>query len=367
MIVKYNYLDSEFKNTKNIFKKWKKLIKETDFTLGNYVKKFEIKFANFLKIKYCIAVNTGTDALILCLKALNIKRGDEVITAVNTFYATVGAIISVGARPVFVDCDDRFQIDSNKIESKINSKTRAIIPVHWGGASPNIKKILEIGKKHKIEIIEDACMAIGSKVGKKFAGTFGRINAVSMHPLKSLNVMGDAGAIITNDSKLAKWLRIYRNHGMINRNKIIMWGENRRMQPLQSIVALEGLKKLNKVIIKRNLNAFFLDQHLSRMSKDITIPKRILKNIENFSLYMGLFNKRDELIKYLNKNGIEATIHYPLPLHLQKPGKKLGYTKGDFLNSEYQSKKLLTLPVHQFITKRQLKHVVATIKKFYER
>jgi dTDP-4-amino-4,6-dideoxygalactose transaminase len=103
------------------------------------------------------------------------------------------------------------------------------------------------------------------------------------------------------------------------------------------------------------------------MSKDITIPKRILKNIENFSLYMGLFNKRDELIKYLNKNGIEATIHYPLPLHLQKPGKKLGYTKGDFLNSEYQSKKLLTLPVHQFIAKRQLKHIVAMIKKFYDR
>jgi aminotransferase EvaB len=365
MIVRYNYLNNEFKDTKNIFKDWKKLIKKTDFTLGSYVNRFEKRFANFIKIKNCIAVNTGTDALTLCLKALNIKNGDEVITTANTFYATVGAIIAVGAKPVLVDSDDRFQIDAYKIEKRITSKTKAVIAVHWGGGSPDIKKILKICQKYKIEVIEDACMGIGSKIKKKFVGTFGRINAVSMHPLKSLNVMGDGGAVLTNDDKLARWLRIYRNHGMINRNKIVMWGENRRMQPLQSIVALHGLKKLNQIIAKRNLNAKLLDTHLGKLHQNIIIPKRISGNIENFSLYMALFNNRDELIKYLNKNGVQATIHYPVPLHLQKPGKLLGYKMGDFPNSEFQAKKLLTLPVHQFLTRKDLLKIVNLINKFY--
>ncbi len=364
MRVKYNYLDKEFKNITPILNEWKKLITTSDFTLGKYVKSFEKKISKYLGVKYCVSVNNGTDALILCLKALGIKKGDEVITANNTFYATVGAIIAVGATPVLVDSDDRFQICIKEIKKKITKKTKAIIPVHWGGGSPEMKEVLKISKKFKINIIEDACMGIGSKVGKKFAGSFGKVNAISMHPLKSLNVMGDGGAVLTNDKRIYDWLKIYRNHGMKNRNQIIIWGENKRMQPLQCIVAIEGLKKLKKVIKKRNQNAKYLDKHLSRIGDYISLPQRIKNHEENFSLYMGLFSRRDELLRYLKLNKVDATIHYPIPLNLQKASKPLGYTKGQFPNSEYQARKLLTLPVHQYLKKNHLDYMVKLINKF---
>jgi aminotransferase EvaB len=367
MKVEYNYLDKEFKNLFLIEKKWKNLIKTSDFTLGKYVKKFEEKICNYLGVKYCISVNNGTDALILCLKALGIKNGDEVITVCNTFYATAGAIVAVGATPVFVDSDDRFQLSIKQIEKKITKKTKAIIPVHWAGGSPEIEKVLKIAKKYNIQVIEDACMGIGSKLGNKFAGTFGKVNAISMHPLKSLNVMGDGGAVLTNDKKLFKWLKIYRNHGMINRNEIVLWGENKRMQPLQCIVATEGLKKLKNVIKKRNKNAAYLDKYLSEIGSRVTLPKRIEKNIENYSLYMGLFDKRDELLKYLVSKNIEAKIHYPIPLHLQKASMHLKYRKGDFPNAELQAKKLMTLPVHQYLNTKQLNYMIKLIKRFYDK
>jgi aminotransferase EvaB len=367
MKVEYNYLDKEFKNLFLIEEKWKNLIKTSDFTLGKYVKIFEEKICNYLGAKYCISVNNGTDALILCLKALGIKNGDEVITVCNTFYATVGAIVAVGATPVFVDSDDRFQISTKQIQKKITKKTKAIIPVHWAGGSPEIQKILKIAKIYNIHVIEDACMGIGSKVGNKFAGTFGKVNAVSMHPLKSLNVMGDGGAVLTNNKKIFEWLKIYRNHGMINRNEIVLWGENKRMQPLQCIVAIEGLKKLKSVIKKRNKNADFLDKHLLKIKGRIILPKRIKKNVENFSLYLGLFDKRDQLLKYLVSKGVDAKIHYPIPLHLQKASRLLGYRKGEFPNAEFQAKKLMTLPVHQYLNNNQLNFMIKLIERFYEK
>ena len=223
MKIKYNYLPFEFRNPQKIMSEWKKLIKTTEFTLGYKVKEFEKAFAKYIGAKYCVSTNNGTDALILCLKSLGISKGDQVITVTNTFYATVGAIVACGAKPVFIDCDDRYQIDVQEIEKAITKKTKAIIPVHWGGASPDMNKLIKICKKHKIYIIEDACMGIGAKIFNKKPGTFGEVNAFSMHPLKSLNVMGDGGIVATNKLKLYRWLLKYRNHGMINRDKIDIW------------------------------------------------------------------------------------------------------------------------------------------------
>jgi Predicted pyridoxal phosphate-dependent enzyme apparently involved in regulation of cell wall biogenesis len=290
--------------------------------------------------------------LILSLKALGVSTGDEVITVANTFYATVGAIVACGAKPVFVDCDERYQINAEEIEDAITNKTKAVIPVHWGGASPNMNQILDICKKYNIFIVEDACMGIGAKVFKKKPGSFGHVNAFSMHPLKSLNVMGDGGMVVTNSLKIYKWLLKYRNHGMINRDYIDIWGVNMRLQPLQAVVALEGIKKLNSTILKRNLNAKILDKNLKSLYPNVILPKRKRENLETFALYMARFKKRDKLKTYLEKNGIEVKIHYPIPLHLQKPGKKLGYKSGDFKNAEIQSKQLLTLPDHQFLTRK---------------
>ncbi len=369
MIVNYNYLNQEFSNPNEIIEEWKKLIKSTDFTLGKYVNKFENKFSKFIGSKYCISTNNGTDALILCLKALNIQPGDEIITVVNTFYATVGAIVSVGAVPVFCDCDDRYQIDINDIKRKITKKTKAIIPVHWGGASPDMYKIMKIAKLSKIKVIEDACMGIGASLKGKSPGTFGDISAFSMHPLKSLNAMGDAGAVVTNNKKLYNWLIRYRNHGMINRDTISMWGVNNRMQPLQSIVGLWGLKKIKKVINIRNKNASYYDKRLKKLSKFIKVPERIKGFKETFALYMVLCRDRNKLKKYLEKNKIEVKIHYPKALNNQPAFKKFNSkrNKHKFKNSDYQAKTLLTLPVHQFISRKQQDYLIQCMYKFYKK
>ena len=366
MKINYNYLPQEFNKPNSIINDWRKLIKSSDFTLGKFVQEFERKFSKFIGVKYCIATNNGTDALILCLKALNIGKGDEVITVTNTFYATVGAIVAVGAIPVFCDCDDRYQILISDIEKKITKKTKAIMPVHWGGASPDMFKIMKIAKKYKLKVIEDACMAVGGIIRKKSPGTFGEINAFSMHPLKSLNVMGDGGALVTNNFKLFNWLLKYRNHGMADRDNIKFWGVNNRIQPLQAIVAMHGLKKLNNVIKKRNNNAIYLDKKLKTLKNFVQIPTRLNLFRETFALYMVLCKKRDELKKYLLKNNIEVKIHYPKPLHLQFASKIFGYKKGNFPIAEKQANELLTIPIHQFLQKKHLDFIYKKIKYFYQ-
>lgn len=366
MKVPFNYLPNQFKNNKIYFNEWKKLIKSCEFTLGSYVKKFENNFSKFIGVKHCIATNSGTDALVLSLKSLGVKKNDEVITVCNTFYSTVGAIIICGAKPVFVDCDERYQICIDKIEKAITKKTKIILPVHWGGASPNMKAIMQIARKNNLKVVEDACQSIGAKIKNRKPGTFGHVNAFSMHPLKSLNVMGDGGAIVTNNDKIAKWIKRYSNHGMIDRDHISFWGDNKRMQPLQAVVGCIELKKINSIISKRNKNAKILDQSLSKI-KQVTVPKRKKFYNESFVIYMARFKKRDKLKSYLIKNGIDARIHYPMPLHLQKPSKVLGYKKGDFPEAEKQAKNLLTLPVHQYLNYNEINYMLKKIKKFYNK
>ena len=364
MRVPFNYLPYQFNSLKKYFVGWKKLIKSTQFTLGPYVEEFERSFAKFIGVKYCISTNNGTDALILSLKSLGVQKGDEVITVCNSFYATAGAIVACGAKPIFVDADKRYQIDINKIKKAITKKTKVILPVHWGGASPDMKKIMSIAQKHNLKVVEDACMGIGAKLYKKSPGTFGQVSAMSMHPLKSLNVMGDGGIVVTNSKKIANWCRRYRNHGMIDRDHISSWGVNMRLQPLQAVVANIELKKVKNIIKIRNGNAKILDKYLSKI-RGVSIPERKKNYIETFALYMGRFKKRDKLMSFLIKNKIEVKIHYPIPLHLQKASFKMGYRKGDFPESEKQAKELLTLPIHQYLTKKQLYFIIKKIKEFY--
>ena len=365
MLIPYNYLPDEFRNTEIIFKEWKKLIKTTDFTLGSKMLEFEKKFSKYIGTKYCVATNNGTDALILSLKSLGIKKGDEVITVCNTFYATVGAIVACGAKPILVDCDQRYQINFENIEKKITKKTKAIMPVHWGGASPEMSKIMKIAKKYSLRVVEDACMGIGAKIKNKSPGTFGIVNAFSMHPLKSLNVMGDGGMVVTNNKKIYNWMLKYRNHGMIDRDHIDFWGVNMRLQPLQAIVAIEGLKKIDRIIKQRNKNAKKLDKELKKLTPKIILPNRIKGYKETFALYMILAEKRDELLEYLHKRKIEAKVHYPIPLNKQKASKMYNYNQKDFITANQQAKKLITLPIHQYLRNNQLDFMIKSIKNFY--
>lgn len=366
MHVNYNYLPQEFADVEAVIADWRELIKSTDFTLGRYVDAFETKFKNSIGAKHCISTNNGTDALILSLKALGIGQGDEVITVANTFYATVGAIVAVGATPVLIDADDRFQIDVSKIEAAITKHTKALVPVHWGGASPDMEKIVAICKKHKLKMVEDACMGIGASINGKAAGTFGDVNAFSMHPLKSLNAMGDGGMVVTDDETLATWMKKYRNHGMIDRDHIEFWGVNMRMQPLQSIVGMHGMERLSATIATRNRNAKILDEGL-RSIDQVHVPARLPGHVETFALYMALFEDRDRLKNYLIEKGIEVKIHYPVPLHKQEAAKRNCKTAGTLKNVEHQAGRLITIPVHQFLTPEHMEYVVSTIHDFYRK
>ena len=366
MKVPFNYLPHQFRYTKQYFAEWKKLIRSCEFTLGPYVENFEKAFSKFINVKHCISTNNGTDALVLALKSLGVKANDEVITVCNSFYATAGAIVTCGAKPVFIDSDERYQININEIEKAITKKTKVILPVHWGGASPDMARLMKIARKNNLKVVEDACMSIGAKIKNKRPGNFGDVNAFSMHPLKSLNVMGDGGMVVTNNDKIALWLKKIRNHGMIDRDHIFDWGDNKRLQPFQAVVANIELKKVNSIIKKRNKNAKILDNELSKI-KFVEVPKRMKHYTETFALYMAKFKKRDKLKSYLIKNGIEVKIHYPIPLHLQKPSRVLGYRKGDFPKAEKQAKELLTLPIHQYLSKKQINYIAQKIENFYNK
>ena len=208
-------------------------------------------------------------------------------------------------------------------------------------------------------------MGIGGKVKNKHPGTFGDIGCFSFHPLKTINAIGDAGMICTDNKKLYQWAIKYRNHGMINRDNIDLWGVNMRMQPLQCVVVLEGLKKIKKIISSRNINANFLDNCLKKMNEFIKIPHRDSNNLETYALYMIRAKKRDKLLKFLNKNGIEAKVHYPRPLCLQKPYMMYD-DKITSENAIKQSKELITLPVHQYLNKHQLKFMVSKMSELYK-
>mgnify|MGYP001218352028 FL=1 len=365
MKISYNYLPMQFKNPSKIISRWKELIKTSDFTLGKFIINFEKKFAKFIGAKYVISTNNGTDALILCLKSIGVTKGDEVITVSNTFYATVGAIVACGAKPILVDCDDRYQINISEIKKKITKKTKVIMPVHWGGASPNMNEIISFAKKKNLHVVEDACMGIGAKINGKSPGTFGIINAFSMHPLKSLNVMGDGGMVATNSKKIYEWAKKFRNHGMIDRDHIDFWGVNIRLQPLQAIVALDGLKKLNKVIKKRNENAKTMDRLLSNLKPNVILPFRPRGYRETFALYMCLVKNRDKLLTHLIKNKIEAKIHYPIPLNKQKAAKNLNLNQKNYRNVNIQAKKIITLPIHQYLSKKHITYIADKITEFY--
>lgn len=365
MKVPYNYLPMQFSDPEAIIADWKKLIQSTEFTLGPFVDKFEKEFAEFIGCKHIIGTNTGTDALILALKAVGVGPGDEVISVPITFYATIGAIVAVGARPVLVDCDDRYQINTKLIPEAITPRTKAILPVHWGGASPDMPEIMSIADKCRIKVVEDACMAPGGEIQGRHAGTFGHANGWSMHPLKPLHVMGDGGMVSTDDNDLAAWMRIYRNHGMIDRDHNIIWGVNMRLQPLQAVVGSHVLKTVEETVAIRNKNAKMLDEGLKELAPYVKLPPRREGYRETFSLYMARFEKRDALLRYLIEREIEAKIHYPVPLHLQKAAEYLNYKPGNFPVAEAYANEIITLPVHQYITQEQMKYMIETVRAFY--
>ena len=363
--INHSYLVEQFADYTKIFKEVEKVVKRGDYTLGKEVDICEKNFAKRTGAKYAISVGNGTDALLLTLKALNIGSGDEVISVPYTFIATVGSIVIAEAKPVFVDIKEDYNMDENKIVTAITKKTKAIMPVHWAGRPCELDKIYSIAKKYKLHVVQDSAHVIGARFKKKHLINFGDACTYSMHPLKNLNVWGDGGFVVTNKKPLAKKLYLIRNHGLKNRNSVEIFGYNSRLDTIQAAVANYKMKnKLNNITNKRIKNATMLDKLLSK-NENVTTVKRLKHLKEVFHLYHINVKKRDLLQQYLIKNNVDAKVHYPIPIHLQKAAKYLKYKKGDFPIAEKMANTSLSLPVHEFIDERHVKHMVHYINKFY--
>jgi dTDP-3-amino-2,3,6-trideoxy-4-keto-D-glucose/dTDP-3-amino-3,4,6-trideoxy-alpha-D-glucose/dTDP-2,6-dideoxy-D-kanosamine transaminase len=365
MKVRYSYLPQQFEHCDDLWKELRAFVKTGDFTLGEPLTRFEESFAKLIGTKFAVGVNSGTDAIKLSLKALKIGPGDEVITAANTFVATAGAICELGATPVFVDCNDTFCMDTSLVEEKITNKTKAFLPVHYTGYMTDMRVMSRLSKKYNIPVVEDACQSILGAIDGKNAGSWGNTGAFSLHPLKNINVWSDGGVIVTDDEELYKTLRLLRNHGFEDRDTVVMMGCNSRLDTLQAVVGNWILPQAKSISDKRIANAKYLDEGLKTI-KEISIPLRPENFRLVFHLYIVFSKDRDRLIKYCLDKGIDAKIHYPIPIYKQSALNYLGYKDGDFPVTDEHVKKIITFPCDQHLDKDQLDYIISTVAKFYE-
>src|SRR5262245_2283019 len=367
MIVPYSYLDRQFSDIDAYLEDIRQVVQSGDFTLGSAVERFEEQFAALTKLPYAVGVASGTDALILPIRALGVGPGDEVITSPNTFVASVASIIMAGARPVFVDNDDEYMIDVDRIEAAITPRTKAILPVHLTGHPADMPAIMAIAERHGLAVMEDAAQAILATIDGQHVGSWGAAAAFSLHPLKNLNVWGDGGIIVTRSIEMRDKLRLLRNHGMATREDIHIWGCNSRLDSVQAVVALRLMGQLHEITAKRIAHARRFDQAFADMSDVITIPRRRPNICQVFHTYVIQVRDRDQLLQHLLDHGIRAKVHYPTPLHLQPAAAGLGYRMGDFPVCERHCQSILTLPVHQHLTCAEVDCVVNEVRRFYGR
>ena len=364
MKVRYSYLKQQFENADDLWEELRSFVETGDFTLGKPLTEFEQKFANLMGAKYAIGVNSGTDAIKLALKVKGIGFGDEVITAANTFVATVGAIMELGAVPVFVDCDDTFCMNVDLLKDAITPKTKAIVPVHFTGYMTDMRKLLPIAEAHNLVVVEDACQSILGAIDGKKAGTWSSAGAFSLHPLKNLNVWSDGGIIITDNEHMDQQLRLLRNHGMVDRDTIGLMGYNSRLDTIQAVVGNWLIPQTEAIAEARIRNAAHYDRHLETISQ-IEIPPRPKDFTIVYHLYIVFAERRDELLKYCLDKGIEAKVHYPVPIYRQPALNHLGHNEGDFPVTDAHTHKIITFPCDQHLSIEEMDYVIDTVSEFY--
>ena len=331
---------------------------------GAEIELLEHELAQLCETKHAVALNSGTDALVLGLLALGIGPGDEVITPPNSFVASTAAIVHVGARPVFVDVLDDQNIDHTRIEAALTSHTKAIMPVHLTGRICDMDPILDIARKHDLKVIEDAAQAIGSRYRGRSSGSFGEIGCFSAHPLKNLNACGDSGFITTNDEGVAATVRLLRNHGLVDRNSVTRFGVVSRMDTLQAAILRYRLRRLPSIIERRRANVERYRQILDP-ERMFVPPERPHEHIAYHTLVIQV-DRRDELWAYLSERGIGTAIHYPIPIHLQPAAAQLGHAAGSFPNCERQARRILTLPIHPWLVGEDIQRAAAAVNAFVQ-
>lgn len=345
------------------------------FIGGPQVEAFEEEFAAFCDTKYCVGLNSGTDALRFALMAAGVGPGDSVITVPNTFIATTEAISQTGAQPVFVDVlPDTCNMDPSQLEAYLEDprvpytvnpvpRPKAVIPVHLYGQPADMDPILDLAKKHGLVVIEDACQAHGATYKEKTAGSMALAGCFSFYPGKNLGAFGEGGAMVTSDKELADRVKMIRDHGQSKKYFHDMEGYNGRLDAIQAGVLRIKLKKLAAWNNARHDNAKYYDSLLADIPEvEITPEADFATSV--YHLYVIKVDDRDGLQQYLDEKGVATGLHYPMPLHLQKAYAHMGYKKGDFPVTEHVAERLLSLPMFPELTREQMDYVVDGIKAF---
>jgi len=330
------------------------------------VREFEEEVAAYSGTKYAVGVASGSDALLLALRALGIGPGDEVITTSFSFFATAGSISRAGAKPVFVDIDPQtFNIDPNLIEAKITERTKAILPVHLFGQCADMDPILRLAKSHNLKVVEDAAQAIGSEYKGRRAGSIGDLGCFSFFPSKNLGGFGDGGMVTTNDGELAEKVEILRKHGGRSEYHHSMIGYNSRLDTLQAAILKVKLKYLDEWTEKRQENAKYYDQALKGIA-GVRTPQDMKFGRHIYNQYTLRVERRDELRGWLKERGIGCKVYYPLPLSLQDCYRFLGLREGDMPQAEKASQEVISIPIYPELSQEEREEVVRTIGGFYE-
>lgn len=334
------------------------------YILGSNVLAFEKEFSRYVGVPYGVGVANGLEALQIALMGLGIGKGDEVITVSNTDAATVLAIVFTGATPVFVDIDEYYHMDTDALARAITKKTKAVIPVHLFGQMADMNGIVDVAKKHNLAIVEDACQAHGALYHGKKAGSFGDAGCFSFYPTKNLGAIGDAGAIVTKQKTLFDRCMLLRNRGSKKRAVHILPGLNSRLDELQAVILRDKLTRLEAMNEKRREIAGWYREQLMGIP-GIVLPNERKDAKHVYHLFVIRTRRRKNLMHYLDENGIATLIHYPYPLHRQQAFRR--YFRSSLSVTERYAKEILSLPIHPFMTKKQIMHIGKLIREYYRK
>ena len=359
-------LKTQFRKLKKeLFDVLTETLESSHYILGPKVSGLEKKIADYCGVGEAVAVASGTDALHLAIDALDIGEGDEVITTPFTFFATVEAILYTGALPVFVDIEpDTFNIDVSQIEEHITARTKAILPVHLFGHPADMEKIGRIARKHKLKVIEDCAQSFGAAIDGKKTGSLGDAGCFSFYPSKNLGAYGDGGMIVLNNRRVSGTIRELRNHGSSGAYRHTRVGFNSRLDEIQAAILLVKFRHIDEYNRKRRQNAAIYNDLLADMVK-CPLEKDGVYHV--YHQYTITSRQRDTLQQKLKENGISSVVYYPVPLHLQKALRFLGYHKGDFPVAEKAAKEVLSLPMYPELEKTAIKKIAETIRKTQNR
>ena len=340
-----------------------RVVSNADFILGSEVEAFESDYARYCEAGHAVGLDSGLSALELGMRALGIGPGDEVITPAHSFIASSSAISFTGATPIWVDMDPKtYNIDPRQIESAITERTKAIMPVHLYGQAADLDPILEIARRHRLLVIEDACQAHGARYKGRRVGSFGDFGAFSFYPGKNLGAYGDAGTLVTNDADLAAKVRMMRNYGQRKKYDHVYLAWNRRLDTLQAAVLRAKLPHLDAWNAARRRHASIYDELLTDAS--VQLPTVMDGNEHIYHLYVMQSERRDELMRHLESQGIHTGIHYPIPIHLQEAYRDRGVGRGRFPESEAAAPRLLSLPMYPELTEHHLSRIADSVHAF---